>query len=101
MKKSALDTGMVKRKRGIILNVSSASALKPTPMLTLYSASKDFVNHFSKAIAYEYEDKGVKIQSVVPFYVATKLSKIRHSSMLVPTPHTYAKSMLRGAGRTK
>ena len=75
--------------------------MKPTPLLTLYSASKDFVNHFTKAIAYEYRNKNVKIQSVVPFYVATKLSKIRHSSLLVPSPETYAKSMLRGAGATK
>lgn len=93
--------GMVERKRGIIMNISSASALKPTPMLTLYSASKDFVDHFTKAIAYEYEPKNVKIQSVVPFYVATKLSKIRNASLLIPSPETYAKSMLRGAGATK
>nr|XP_039258388.1 very-long-chain 3-oxoacyl-CoA reductase-like [Styela clava] len=93
--------GMADRKRGIILNITSAAALKPTPMLALYSASKDFVNHFSKSIAYEYEDQGIKIQSVMPFYVTTKLSKIRASSLLVPTPEVYAKSMLRGAGVTK
>lgn len=93
--------GMVDRKRGIILNISSAAALKPTPMLALYSATKDFVNHFSKSIAYEYEDQGIKIQSVMPFYVTTKLSKIRVSSFLVPTPEIYASSMMRGAGMTK
>ena len=28
------------RKRGIIVNVSSSSALNPTPLLTVYAASK-------------------------------------------------------------
>lgn len=92
---------MVERKRGLILNMSSAAALRPTPMLALYSATKDFVSHFSKAVSYEYEDQGVKIQCVMPFYVTSKLSKIRKPSLLVPTPETFAKSMLRGAGATR
>ena len=32
--------GMAERKRGAILNISSGSALTPTPLLTLYSATK-------------------------------------------------------------
>ena len=31
---------MLKRGKGVIINVSSASALQPTPLLTVYSATK-------------------------------------------------------------
>ena len=52
--------GMVKRKRGLIINVSSGTALKP--MFPIYGASKAFVDHFSTALSYEYESAGVRIQ---------------------------------------
>lgn len=31
---------MVERKKGLILNVSSASAVLPTPLMTMYSSTK-------------------------------------------------------------
>ncbi|XP_048401686.1 very-long-chain 3-oxoacyl-CoA reductase-A-like isoform X2 [Stegostoma tigrinum] len=67
---------MVKRSKGIILNVSSASALYPVPLLTLYSATK----------------------SVLPFYVATKMSKIRRPTLSKPSPETYVKAALKTVG---
>jgi len=88
--------GMVERKRGVVLNVSSASACKPVgaPLLTLYAATKAFVDTFSQSLHYEYERKGVTVQSVMPFFVATKLSKIRKSSFFAPNPSTYVKQAL-------
>lgn len=32
--------GMLEKKRGAIINISSGSGLVPTPMLTLYSGTK-------------------------------------------------------------
>lgn len=32
--------GMQERRRGLIINISSLSAVAPTPLLTLYAASK-------------------------------------------------------------
>ena len=52
--------GMVKRKRGLILNISSTTALQP--MFCVYGATKAFVDYFSEAVSYEYEDKGITIQ---------------------------------------
>ena len=31
---------MVQRKKGLILNISSASAVLPTPLMTMYSSTK-------------------------------------------------------------
>lgn len=38
------------------------------------------------------------LQSVLPFFVATKMSKIRRSSLLVPDPNGYARSALATVG---
>ncbi|XP_048401687.1 very-long-chain 3-oxoacyl-CoA reductase-A-like isoform X3 [Stegostoma tigrinum] len=89
---------MVKRSKGIILNVSSASALYPVPLLTLYSATKSFVDFFSQALHVEYKSKGIIVQSVLPFYVATKMSKIRRPTLSKPSPETYVKAALKTVG---
>ena len=54
--------GMVGRKRGLILNISSTTSLQP--MFAIYGATKAFVNYFSEALSYEYERKGVTIQVI-------------------------------------
>ncbi|XP_051885365.1 very-long-chain 3-oxoacyl-CoA reductase-A [Pristis pectinata] len=89
---------MVQRSKGIILNVSSASALFPVPLLTLYSASKTFVDYFSQALHAEYNRKGVIVQSILPFYVVSKLSKIRTPTVDTPSPATYVKAALDTVG---
>ena len=87
---------MIEKKKGIILNISSASALQPTPLLSLYSASKQFVDCFSRAVNAEYNSQGIIIQSVLPMFVATKLSGIRRPSIFAPTPENFVQSALKG-----
>ena len=59
--------GMKSRKRGLIMNMSSFSAIRPIPILSIYGATKSFVDYFSKAIAIENEGSGVEI--VVSFWL--------------------------------
>ncbi|MBN3290471.1 DH12A protein, partial [Polypterus senegalus] len=54
--------GMVKRSKGVILNISSASGMYPVPLLTLYSATKAFVDFFSRALHAEYKSRGITVQ---------------------------------------
>uniref|UniRef100_A0A8B9JPU1 Hydroxysteroid (17-beta) dehydrogenase 12b n=1 Tax=Astyanax mexicanus TaxID=7994 RepID=A0A8B9JPU1_ASTMX len=88
----------VLRSKGVILNISSASGMYPVPLLTLYSSSKAFVDFFSRALDAEYKSKGVIIQSVLPFYVTTKLSKIKRASLDIPTPERYVRSQISTVG---
>lgn len=81
--------GMLERKSGAIVNISSGSALYTMPLLAEYGAAKSFVEKFSRALNAEYASKGVTCQCQAPFYVATKLAKLR-KSMTVPTPNEYA-----------
>uniref|UniRef100_A0A3Q2CDU9 Hydroxysteroid (17-beta) dehydrogenase 12b n=1 Tax=Cyprinodon variegatus TaxID=28743 RepID=A0A3Q2CDU9_CYPVA len=86
------------RKKGAILNISSASGMYPVPLLTVYSASKAFVDFFSRGLQAEYKSKGIIIQSVLPFFVATKLSKIRRPTLDKPSPERYVAAEINTVG---
>lgn len=83
------------QKRGLVLNLSSFSAAYPCPLLAAYGASKAYVDHLSRALSKEYETKGIVIQSILPAYVSTKMSKIRKASLMVPTPKQYVASQMK------
>ncbi|KAA0203117.1 hypothetical protein HAZT_HAZT005875 [Hyalella azteca] len=86
--------GMVERKRGAIVNVSSLSAAVAAPLLTVYSASKTFVESFSAGLEREVRDAGVTVQCLLPGFVVSKLSKINRPNFQVPTPENYVKQAI-------
>ena len=88
---------MVVRKSGAIVNLSSAAARYTQPFLSEYSASKSFVEKFSTSINEEYKNQGVTCQCQAPFYVATKLAKMR-KSFTVPTPKEYVDAAIKWVG---
>ncbi|XP_022095037.1 very-long-chain 3-oxoacyl-CoA reductase-B-like [Acanthaster planci] len=90
--------GMLERKKGIVINLSSASGMNPSPLLSVYSSSKAYVDFLTRSLQTEYGSRGIIFQSVLPFYVTTKLSKIRRSSMTVPTPTGFVRSALATLG---
>ncbi|XP_069595228.1 very-long-chain 3-oxoacyl-CoA reductase [Ranitomeya imitator] len=90
--------GMLERSKGVILNISSASGMYPVPLLTVYSATKAFVDFFSRGLHAEYKSKGVTVQSVLPFFVATKMSGIRKPTWDKPSPEDYVRSALNTVG---
>ena len=66
---------MVERKSGVVINISSLSGLMPTPLLSVYSASKSYVDIFSRGLCEEYKNKGITVQSVAPGYVVRYVMK--------------------------
>jgi 17beta-estradiol 17-dehydrogenase / very-long-chain 3-oxoacyl-CoA reductase len=83
--------GMKERQRGAIVNISSISGSMPMSLLAVYSATKAYVDFFSQSIAKEYESSNIAVQTVLPAFVKTNMSKMR-ASMMVPTPEKYAKN---------
>ncbi len=53
---------------GTIINVSSMSAFNANAMVTVYGASKAFLNHFSEGLQLELQDTGIKVQALCPGY---------------------------------
>uniref|UniRef100_A0A3B3QDP3 3-ketoacyl-CoA reductase n=1 Tax=Paramormyrops kingsleyae TaxID=1676925 RepID=A0A3B3QDP3_9TELE len=86
------------RSRGVVLNISSASGMYPIPLLTVYSATKAFVDFFSRGLHAEYKNRGIIVQSVLPFFVATKMTKIRKPTLDKPTPERYVAAELSTVG---
>jgi 17beta-estradiol 17-dehydrogenase / very-long-chain 3-oxoacyl-CoA reductase len=77
---------MAERSAGVIVNVSSWLGSRPCGLYAVYSASKAYVDVFSRALAQEYGPSGVTVQSLMPQFVVSKLSKMRRASRPVPCP---------------
>lgn len=88
---------MVERKKGIVINLSSISAVLPPANISIYAASKSFVDRFSGDLAAEYGSDGIIVQSVLPGLVASNMSKLK-PSLLVPSAEQYVESALRTVG---
>lgn len=89
--------GMLQRKKGAIINVGSLLGTVPTALLATYGASKAFSDNFSQAIAKEYGNKGIVIQSCLPGMVSTKMSRAKRS-VAIPSATDFAKAALRNVG---
>ena len=67
--------GMVARKRGKILNVSSTASFIPGPLQAVYYATKAYVTSFTQAIAEEVAEFNVTATALCPGAVATGFQK--------------------------
>ena len=70
----AVARGMMRRRAGAIVNVSSIVGLHGNPGQTNYSASKAGIIGFTKALARELGSRGVRANVVAPGYISTRLT---------------------------
>ena len=86
----AASRGMMRRRSGAIVNVSSIVGLHGNPGQTNYSASKAGIIGFTKALARELGSRGVRANVVAPGYITTRLTtelpEELQSAMLANTP---------------
>jgi 3-oxoacyl-[acyl-carrier protein] reductase len=86
----AVSRGMMRRRGGAIVNVSSIVGIHGNPGQTNYSASKAGIIGFTKALARELGSRGVRANVVAPGYVSTRLTnelpEELRNSMLANTP---------------
>ena len=68
--------GMMKRRSGSIVNVSSIVGLHGNPGQANYSASKAGIIGLTKALARELGSRGVRANVVAPGYVDTRLTQV-------------------------
>jgi 3-oxoacyl-[acyl-carrier protein] reductase len=82
--------GMMKRRSGSIVNISSIVGVHGNPGQTNYSASKAGIIGFTKALARELGVRGVRANVVAPGYVDTRLTQViaddMKELMLASTP---------------
>ena len=91
--------GMLRRKRGAIVNLSSYSGIYPVGLLSVYSATKSYVDYFSRSLQQEYGADGIFIQSVTTMVVVTKMTEKRWVNSFSVQPDDYARETVRTIGR--
>jgi 3-oxoacyl-[acyl-carrier protein] reductase len=72
----AVARGMLKRREGAIVNLTSVVGLHGNPGQTNYAASKAGIIGFTKALAKELGSRGVRVNAVAPGYIATELTNV-------------------------
>lgn len=75
---------MVRRRRGVVMNVSSIGGYIPSPYMATYTGTKAFVLSFSEAIAAELTDTGVHVLCVCPGATRTEFQDTAGVDLTVP-----------------
>lgn len=71
----ALLRGMMKAKRGRIINIASVVALSGNPGQTNYAAAKAGMIGFSKSLAREVGSRGITVNTVAPGFIDTDMTR--------------------------
>ncbi|XP_066583381.1 very-long-chain 3-oxoacyl-CoA reductase-like [Prorops nasuta] len=90
--------GMLERRKGVLINISSTAGAIPSPYLSVYAASKAYVDKLSADLAAEAAPRGVTVQCILPGPVATKMSKIKRATWMAPSPDKFVESSLKTIG---
>jgi gluconate 5-dehydrogenase len=70
-----LGARMAERGAGSIINISSKTAVLGVAELSVYCAAKSAVNGFTRALAAEWGEHGVRVNAVMPGLVATESNR--------------------------
>jgi 3-oxoacyl-[acyl-carrier protein] reductase len=82
--------GMMKRRSGAIVNLSSVVGVHGNPGQTNYAASKAGIIGFTKALARELATRSVRANAIAPGYIETGLTEVLpdgvRDALLASTP---------------
>lgn len=71
----AVARGMIKRKRGRIINIGSVQCELARPNIAPYTASKGGVKMLTKGMATDWGKHGLRVNAIAPGYFRTELNK--------------------------
>ena len=71
--------GMIKRKTGHIVNISSIAGIEVYPNGHVYCATKHAVNAITKGLRIDLVQHGIKVSSISPGMVETEFSVVRYA----------------------
>jgi NAD(P)-dependent dehydrogenase (short-subunit alcohol dehydrogenase family) len=66
---------MVKRKSGVIINISSMNSYRPLTKIPAYSAAKAAINNFTQWLAVHFSKTGVRVNAIAPGFLVTNQNR--------------------------
>ena len=91
-----IQKGMMKRKRGAIVHISSGSIFLKAPGLNVYPATKQFVLKLVESLQLECEGT-VDHQVLTTMYVESNMSKVK-ATFTIPSARDYVSSAIKTIG---
>jgi len=93
---------MQARGRGALINLGSRAATRPMPLSSTYSASKAYIQYWSKALATELSPHNIDVLLLEPSYVVTPLTMkyCLTPSLRTPSAKTYVSHAIKTLGWT-
>jgi len=71
----AVSAGMVKRRKGVIINISSVMGIIPIRLQCAYAAAKAGVQNFTRSQALEVGQYGVRVNAIAPGSILTAVTR--------------------------
>jgi len=84
--------GMLERRRGVVVNVSSDTGRAPGPGETAYGASKAALSAFTESLSFETEGRGVHLHVLYPGWVPTSMGAGAVAAGMAPPPRMVRRS---------
>ena len=98
--------GMLERRHGAIINVSSVTGFQPVAYMSAYAASKAFILQFTEALWAEAYDQGVTLTALCPGTTKTELFEVAGvpgwlKKRRLHSTEKVVRGALAGAGKTQ
>jgi len=68
-------TDLVRKKSGVIINISSMNSYRPLTKIAAYSAAKAAVNNFTQWLAVHFSKTGVRVNAIAPGFLITNQNR--------------------------